>query len=35
MDGSTTSVEAGKRSIVKAVARSSGHFPFDVSGSKD
>ena len=33
VDGSTTLVEAGKLSIVKAVARSREHFPFGVSGS--
>ena len=35
VDGSTTLVEAGKLSIVKAVARSREHFPFGVSGSDD
>ena len=34
-DGSTTSVEAGKLSIVKEVARKSEHFPFGVSGIDD
>ena len=32
-DGSTTLVEVGKLSIVKAVARSRTHFPFGVSAS--
>src|SRR6516164_1234307 len=32
-DGSTTLFEAGKPSIVKAVARSRTHFPFGVSAS--
>jgi hypothetical protein len=31
VDGSTTLVEAGKLSIVKAAARSGKHFPFGVS----
>ena len=35
MDGSTTLVEAGKLSIVKAGARSREHFRFGVSGSDD
>ncbi len=35
VDGSTTLVEAGKLSIVKAVARSRTPFPFGVSGSED
>ena len=35
VDGSTTLLEAGKLSIVKAVARSRGHFPFGVSASND
>ena len=34
-DGSTTLVEAGKLSIVKAVARSKVRFPFGASGSDD
>src|SRR4029077_5327440 len=34
VDGSTTLVEAGRPSIVKAVARSRVHFPFGVSGSE-
>ena len=33
VDGSTTLVEAGKLSIVKAVARRREHFQFAVSGS--
>jgi len=35
VDGSTTLVEAGKLSIVKAAVRSRGHFPFGVSGTND
>jgi len=35
VDGSTTLVEVGKLSIVKAPARSGKHFPFGVSASDD
>jgi len=35
LDGSTTLVEAGKLSIVKAAVRSREHFPFAVSGMNE